>query len=239
MTFRELVDAVGGSLALQLGLDLESDEALERWLWGSALAAGRGGETLAPDAYRALEARDWLGPESLAGAPLVSLADALAAAGVPKADVAAVQLHALAVSTTETPLARIFAEADDLASLGGRLTRLAPGFGPTAVARFLRPLRDRFPVVDALPLAREAAAAAVHLGWLDADADLEFAPGTLRAAIRDEADPPAFVEIEAALERLGRASCARSRRSRCPLGVRCPVADSASTSGVASFGVSD
>jgi hypothetical protein len=163
----------------------------------------------------------------------------LARAGVAKADVAAIQLQTLAAAVLEADLERITAEAESLDALGARLVRLAPGFGPTAAARFLRPLRERFPVADELPLAREAAAAGVHLGWLDADGDLELAPGTLRAALCREQGPPAFRDVEAALERLGRASCTRRRPTRCPLAERCPALHSQSAVGVASLWVSD
>jgi endonuclease III len=239
LTLEELVERLGGHAAAGLGIGLETPGGLERWLWVAALASGRAGEVGAVAAYRALEAAELVEPAALAQAPLVTLADALAGAGAPKADALAVQLQTLAGAVCDVRLEQIAAEAEDLSALGGRLVSLAPGFGPTAAARFLRPLRDRFPVVEELPLAREAAAAGAHLGWLDADVDLELATGTLRAALREEARGPDFRDVEAALERLGRTSCTRRRPARCPLADRCPALDSRTAAGVASFQVND
>jgi len=239
VNFRELVAQLGGHTASSLGIDLESGPGLECWLWVAALASGRAGEPVAAAAFRVLEASELIEPSALARAPLVALCDVLAGAGVAKADVAAIQLQTLAKALHGRDLERITAEAESLGTLGGSLVALAPGFGPTAASRFLRPLRERLPIADELPLTREAAAAGVHLGWLDADGDLELAPGTLRAALRQEPDGPAFRDVEAALERLGRASCTRRRPTRCPLAERCPALHSESAAGVASLGVSD
>ncbi len=117
---------------------------------------------------------------------------------------------------------RLAHSADNLEELGGRLAALASGFGTASVTRFLRPLRDRWVEASELPLHPSALAAAVHLGWIDANTDPDVALGALRGYIATTATPPAFRDLEAALERLG-AWCRRNRTKTCPLGDICPA----------------
>ncbi len=119
-------------------------------------------------------------------------------------------------------LERLVHSADNLEELGGRLAALASGFGTASVTRFLRPLRDRWVEASELPLHPSALAAAVHVGWIDASTDPDVALGALRGYIATTATPPAFRDLEAALERLG-AWCRRNRTKTCPLGDICPA----------------
>jgi hypothetical protein len=53
--------------------------------------------------------------------------------------------------------------------------------------------------------------------------DEEGEPSSLRSYLaRSEDDAPPFADVEAALERLGAASCLRGRVKSCPLGAECP-----------------
>ena len=97
------------------------------------------------------------------------------------------------------------------------------GIGRATVLRFLRPLRETVGGAREVPLAPAARAAAIHLGWIDESDDEEGEPVSLRARIaRDDDDAPPFADVEAALERLGAASCLRGRVKSCPLGAECP-----------------
>jgi hypothetical protein len=114
------------------------------------------------------------------------------------------------------------AQSEQLEDLAARLARLAPGFGAASVARFLRPLRDRWVQASEIPLHPAARAAAVHLGLLAEGEDEEGEPGALRATIRDDPEPPSLADTEAALTRIGSVACSKNRTSRCPLGDACP-----------------
>ena len=45
----------------------------------------------------------------------------------------------------------------------------------------------------------------------------------VRALVDRAGSPPHMIDIEAALERIGRRACLRGRVSRCPLGSDCPL----------------
>jgi hypothetical protein len=91
------------------------------------------------------------------------------------------------------------------------------------VARFLRPLRERWPAAREVPLSPAARAAALHLGLLREGEDEEGEPGALRAALLRWPEAPALADAEAALARLGERACLRGRTARCPLGADCPA----------------
>jgi hypothetical protein len=224
---RGLVTLLGGEPAAGLGLDLAREEDLAAWLVAACLLAGRVEEGRAAVAFRALCARGLASPASLAAAEPVALAASLAAAGHPAPDRCAPTLVRLgralaALGGGGAALGRLAAEAEGFEALATRLARLAPGFGPAGVLRFLRPLRDRWPAAREVPLAPEARAAARHLGLLREGEDEEGEPGALRAALARIPGAPAVADVEAALARLGARSCLRERPERCPLGADCP-----------------
>jgi hypothetical protein len=205
------------------------DGDLDRWLvicclMGSALDASQ----LAASA-KALETAGLATPGAIAKAGGSAIELALVAAQHPKAEASANLLARVAAALEERyggSLAALGREADDLEDLAGRLLGLASGFGRAAVLRLLRPLRGVWPLADEVPLDPRARAAALHLGWIQGSEDEEGAPGALRRRLRcfevEGRNPTQLCDVEAALERLGRASCLRERGERCPLGSRCP-----------------
>jgi hypothetical protein len=234
------VDRLGPHPATTVGLgpDPEDDGELTAWwMLACLLDTRRPGDEAALAAYRTFEARDALDPESWASTGPELLTAWLEEAGHPRAEAVAAVLWRGGRALVEHhggSLVRLARECDDLEQLGGRLAALAPGFGRGAVARFLQPLRGAWAAAAELPLDPAARAAAVHLGWLDEGEDEESGPGTLltRLAHMDESglapdDPqPRWVDVEAALGRLGRRACLRERVGRCPLGPACPRAGS-------------
>jgi len=118
---------------------------------------------------------------------------------------------------------QLAADALDLADLGGRLVRLAPGFGSATALRFLRPLRGILRAAAETPLDRPSRAAAIHLGWSNEGEDEEGAPGSLAAELQRQDDAPDLADVEAALSRLGARACLRGRVRACPLGDACPA----------------
>lgn len=222
-SFRSIVEEFGGEGAEKLGLDLDSPGGRSGWLLASTLL-DRSGE---PDAraFAALVAHGLADPASLTACETQRLAGVLEQAGRAAGERDAARLLRLArgLAARGGSLERLAGEADDLAGLGEALVRLAPGFGPAAALRFLRPLRARWPAARETPLDPDARAAAVHLGFLAEDADLEGEPASLAAALRRDPHAPTLEQLEAALARLGHAACRRERPARCPLGGRCPL----------------
>jgi len=220
------VERLGPHPAAALGIDPCDEEGAGRWFIAACLLAGRAGAAAASDAYRAL-ARDGLpSPREIAKADAARIAQRLAEAGYPKPEVAAQKLSrasAALVGRWGGSLFALAASADDLADLGDRLARLAPGVGPATVALFLRPLRDAWISARELPLSPAARAAALHVGLLREGEDEEGEPGALRAALAAQPDAPPLRDAESALERLGRRACLRQRVSSCPLGGDCPA----------------
>jgi endonuclease III len=221
-----VVARLGGHAAGDLGLDLEDAGDRTRWLFAACLLAERVGEDAARDAWRNLAARGLDVPERLAASEPASVEAALAGVRLPRPEVTARKLVRVARALAAGHGGSIDALADealDFEELAGRVARLAPGVGAATVLRFLAPLRDRWAAARAAPLSPAARAAAVCLGVLSEGQDEEGEPGALRAALREAEDAPALADLEAALERLGRAACRRGRPARCPLRERCPA----------------
>lgn len=223
---REIVGRLGGHPAARLGLDLEDDGDAFRWLAAACLLSGRVSEERALEAWHALDAEGGTALAALAGASPQRVAATLEKARIPRPERPALLLVRLARALRERhggSLHRLLSGADDLPAAGAALVGLAPGLGPATALRFLRPLRETLAVAREVPLAPAALAAARDLG-LAGESD-EGAPDALLAAAASDGPPAprtAVADLEAALERLGRLSCAAGRPERCPLGDLCP-----------------
>jgi hypothetical protein len=234
---RDLVLRLGPHPARRAGLDPTSDADALRWLALALLLSLRAREEQALAALEAL-AGELAGAQALAAADATRVAGALERAGVPRPERAAALLLRACRAFAERfqgSIARLAAGADDLASLGARVTALASGLGVATAARFLRPLRERIAPARELPLLPAARAAALHLGWIEPGDDEEGEPSLLRARVARSPDAPPFCDVEAALERLGAAACLRGRAGRCPLGSDCPLRGGDAVSSVGGF----
>jgi len=221
---REIVERLGPHPARALGLDLDDEADLFRWLVLACLLGGRGSEEQALAAFRALEAEGLCTLDALARAEAGRVALPLAEARATRPERPALLLTRLARRLADTgpgALAEIGRGADDLDALGTALVGLAPGLGPATALRFLRPLRERWSGAREVPLLDAARAAAQHLAWID-EGD-ETGAEALETVCRADAEPPDLADLEAALERLGRLACAPGRPERCPLAGLCPV----------------
>jgi hypothetical protein len=221
----DLVAQFGGHPAGELGIDLEASDGPGRWLVAACLYGGRIDAKIALAAARALDAAGLADPKSVAAERPEALEALLLGAGYPAADVTAYKLwracDSLAIHHGGS-LDSLAAQSDQLEDLAGRLARLAPGFGAASVARFLRPLRDRWIQAREIPLHPAARAAAIHLGLLTEGEDEEGEPGALRAALREDPAQPSLADVEFALTQIGTVACSKNRTARCPLGDACP-----------------
>ena len=233
MKASDLVARFGGHPAGKLGIDLEASDGPGRWLVAACLYGGRIDPDLALAAARALDAAGLADPKSVAAARPEALEALLIGAGYPAPEGAAYKLWRACDSLATHhggSLDSLAAQSEQLEDLAGRLARLAPGFGRASVARFLRPLRDRWIQAREIPLHPAARAAAVHLGLLTEGEDEEGEPGALRAALREDLAQPSLADVEFALTQIGTVACSKNRTARCPLGDACPRrADDAQT----------
>jgi hypothetical protein len=236
---RGAVVRLGRHPAALAGLDLSVAGDRARWLVLARLLSERAREEVALTAYARLAADPGTDPDALAAAGPARVAAALAGAGVAKPEALAPVLCRAAIALCERhrgDLDALAAQCDGLEQLGGALAALAPGLGTASVLRFLRPLRDAWSAARETPLAEPTRAAAIHVGLLTESEDLEGEPAAFRAACARAVPELAPVDVEAALERLGSASCRqvsrsepeasedqrRGRIARCPLGADCP-----------------
>jgi hypothetical protein len=229
----DLVAQLGGHPAGELGIDLEASDGPGRWLVAACLYGGRIDPDLALAAARALEAAGLADPKSVAAERPEALEALLLGVGYPSAEGTAYKLWRACDSLATHhggSLDSLAAQSEQLEDLAGQLARLAPGFGAASVARFLRPLRDRWIQAREIPLHPAARAAAIHLGLLAEGEDEEGEPGALRAALCNDPARPSLADVEFALTRLGTVACSKNRIARCPLGEACPRrADEAQT----------
>ena len=228
----QLRERLGDPPWIRLGIDLEAPAGRQRWWCWSRIASERDAEAKREAAWRRLEERWGCAPRALVAAGAPALAESLAGCGLRKADGVAgslVRAAASLVTHCDGDLERLASEAGDLEELGAGLVRLAPGFGPATVLRFLRPLRRVWPAAAETPLSPAAHAAAAHLGWVPDGSDPSDGPESFLRACEDRADWH-FASAEYWLETLGARACARGRSDRCWLGDDCPVAATSSTS---------
>ena len=219
-----LVSQLGPHPASALGLELDRD--LGRWLVASGLLGGRTREAVALDAFRRLARAGLAAPAPLARAGFAEVQRCLEEAGVPKSEAVAAVLGRVCASLVQKhggSIDGLVGGADGLEDVARRLSQLGAGFGKAAVLRFLTPLRDRWSATCDLPSSSAVLAAGQDLGWISSTQDEEGAPASL-ARLASTAAGVATRDLEAALEKLGRAACLRGRPDRCPLAGSCPKA---------------
>ena len=210
--------------ALGFDLDTDADTDLGRWLVASILLGGRTPDAVALDAFRRLNGEGLGIPIPVARAGFADVHRCLAEAEVPKSEAVAAVLVRVCTALAQRhdgSIDHLVAGADGLEELAGRLSRLGAGFGKAAVLRFLTPLRDRWSAAGDLPASSAVLAAGQDLGWISPTQDEEGAASSL-ARNASKADGVRLRDVEAALEKLGRAACLRGRVERCPLAAECP-----------------
>lgn len=226
-----LVSRLGAHPATRLGLDLDGDDAqLGAWLVACVLLGGRTREDAALAAFGRLRARAAHTPAAACALGPDGLQPLLEASAIPKSEAVAAVLFRVCrglVRDYEGNVERLARRAESLEDLAARLGRLGAGFGGAGVMRFLTPLRQRWSLAHDLPASPAVAAAAEHLGLVADRSDVESAPAAIARWLRDEHAPPdvpaaGVRDVEAALDRLGRAACLRERSDRCPLDAACP-----------------
>lgn len=221
-----LVNRLGPHAASALDLDLDLDEGLGHWLVASVLLGGRTREAVALDAFRRLAREGLAAPADIARAGFANVQRCLEEAGVSKSESVAAVLVRVCTALVRVhggSIDGLVGGADGLDDLAQRLSQLGAGFGKAAVLRFLTPVRERWSASRDLPTSPAVLAAGRDLGWIPATQDEEGAPASLARRASASGDVSTR-DLEAALEKLGRAACLRERPDRCPLAGSCPKA---------------
>lgn len=173
---RHVVRLVGGRYSTEAGIDVDAGDAeVERWFLAATLFGARISAAIAQRTFRVLDRSGLVRVGDARHIPWDDLVAMLDAGGYARYDFrTASRLHALAGVVDER-------YGGEVAAIGRRfrtylLLRDAldalPGWGPTTVELFLRELRGVWPGADP-PLDPRAAAAASHLGLLDAGVDVD------------------------------------------------------------------
>jgi hypothetical protein len=222
----EIIGQFGGHPIRELGIDLEACGGIERWLVASCLFVGRVPEQVSLSAFRALDEGGFTIPLFIAKQSALEIESLLLSVNYPTPDTSAYKLWRVCETLCDRhggSLSALVAEADGLEELAARISKLAAGFGASAVAGFLRPLRDHWSQAQEIPLHPAALAAACHLGLIAEGQDSEGEPGALRAALLRDPSEPSLADAEFALTRLGKQACLRNATKRCLLGAHCPA----------------
>lgn len=228
-----IVERLGPHSASAVGLELDADRGgsdtdLGRWLVLCILLGGRTAESAARDAYRLLDEAGLAAPDAIASAGVTAVFTCLGESELKKTEVVAAVLFRVASNLASRhggSVEQLAGGADDLEDLARRLASLGSGFGKAAVFRFLTPLRDRWSAAGDLPASPGVLHAGIDLGILSETHDEESAPGALAQWLARNESEGAHVpvrDLEAALDRLGRAACSRERTDRCLLREQCP-----------------
>jgi endonuclease III len=221
-----LLGKVPGSFSRELGIEVaQGPIERQKWFLAAILFGARISGSLAARTYRVFAREGVVTPAAILETGWEGLVALLDAGGYARYDFkTATKLLTIMETLTRDyggDLERLAACARDPADLEGRLIALGKGVGPATVNIFLRELRGVWPLAQPAlsPLARLAAE---HLNLLP--------PGLHPSAALEElirrwqAGPvpgASFVDLEAALVRLGRDYCRKVRPRPCPMGQVC------------------
>jgi endonuclease III len=213
-----------GRFATELGIDVQAGpEERQKWFLAAILYGARISGNLAARTYRVFRDKGVYTPEAILEQGWDNLVVLLDAGGYARYDFKTATKLLKVMNTLKEQyhgsLERLHEVAADGPDLEKRLQDLAPGIGPATANIFLRELRGVWAKANP-PLSPLAQLAGEHLGLVPPG----LSPGEALAALeaewrRQPTLPHDFVDLEAALVRLGRDHC------RKPPGPPCPMAD--------------
>ncbi len=222
----ELLSRVKGRFSAELDIRVETGpEERQKWFLAAILFGARISGQIAARTYRVFAAHGIISPEAILAQGWDNLVTLLDEGGYTRYDYkTATKLLKVMASLQEQyggKLERLAEISKDYDDLERRLRALAPGLGPATVNIFLRELRGIWPLATP-PLSPLAHLAAEHLTLLPPGLDGVAALKTLTA--QWSAQPVGghdFVDLEAALVRLGRDYCRKPNCQACPMGNYC------------------
>jgi endonuclease III len=220
----KLIDSLGGRYSRQLGIDLTgaASRQIFRWFLASKLFGARISSDIAMRTYREFEKNGVTTPQSILSTGWDGLVKILDNGGYARYDFStATKLLSIMNDLIENyggDLNALHQKAADERDLERRLKELGKGIGGVTVNIFLRELRGVWPKAKPV-LSPLVVLSARHLGImkqktvaLDA---LEKFWASNKVSYRD------FTDFEAALLRLGKDYCKKSRCNHCPMQLEC------------------
>lgn len=228
---RTLIRELGQRFSKKLGIDLETGKSSEifKWFFASTLFGARITEKIAVNTYREFEMRNLLTPSKITKRGWDGLVEVLDEGGYVRYDFKTATKLLEVMGALEKrykgDLNNLHKAASGPRDLEERLMSLGKGIGPVTVNIFLRELRGIWEKADPMPQ-ELVVQASRNLGFTKlAGKDEKERVLTLKrlkdvwgqSGIKEGS----FIDLEAALVRLGRDFCRKKRCKTCPVRVRC------------------
>lgn len=222
----KLIDATGGRFSRELGIDLSVGDGGEifKWFLASKLFGARISSQIAIKTYKEFEAEGVTTPEMILKIGWDGLVQILDSGGYARYDFSTATKLLEIVNDLEKnyggDLRQLHDQSTDEKELERRLKDLGKGIGDVTVNIFLRELRNIWNKANPQPCTMVKLAAR-HLGLLQPG---ENALKALKEAWEaGKVRGSDFCDFEAALLRLGKDYCKRSRCNICPLKEICKM----------------
>ena len=224
ISIEKLINKVGGRFSSELGIDLSGGDPAElfKWFLASKLFGARISSHIAMKTYKEFEARGATTAEMILKTGWDGLVHILDSGGYARYDFSTATKLIAIMNDLEKDyggdLKQLHDESADEEELERRLKGLGKGIGDVTVNIFLRELRNIWEKADPQPCTLVKLAAR-HLGFLR---PRENALKVLKEAWEARKVPGRdFCDFEAALLRLGKNYCKRSRCDICPMEEEC------------------
>ncbi|MBE9536681.1 MAG: hypothetical protein IMF07_05825 [Proteobacteria bacterium] len=224
ISIEKLIGATGGRFSSELGIDLSGADSVEifKWFLASKLFAARISSHIAMNTYRGFEARNLTTARAILEIGWDGLVSVLDSGGYARYDFSTATKLLAIMNDLEKDysgdLNQLHDRSIDEEDLEMRLKGLGKGIGDVTVNIFLRELRNVWKKADPLP-SEFVRLAAKNLGLLR---PRENALKTLKELWdREKVGGRDFCDFEAALLRLGKDYCKRSKCGTCPVEAVC------------------
>jgi len=232
---RTLVKELGQRFSKKLGIDLESKRSPEifKWFFASILFGARITEKIVVNTYREFEARNLLTPNKILKTGWDGLVEALDEGGYVRYDFKTatklLEVMGALVKRYGGDLNNLHMAASGPRDLEERLMSLGKGIGPVTVNIFLRELRGIWEKADPMPQ-ELVVQASRNLGFTklagrDEEEKLLILKGLKDVWRRSGIKEGSFIDLEAALVRLGRDFCRKKRCRICLVSVHCKASE--------------
>jgi endonuclease III len=228
---RTLIRELGERFSKKLRIDLETKKSSEifKWFLASILFAARITEKIALNTYREFEARNLLTPSKILKMGWDGLVEVLDEGGYVRYDFKTATKLLEVMGTLEKryegDLNNLHKAASDSRDLEEILMNLGKGVGPVTVSIFLRELRGIWEKADPMPQ-ELVIQASKNLGFTklagkDEKERLLILKQLENVWRQSGISKGSFIDLEAALVRLGRDFCRKKRCKICPVAVHC------------------
>lgn len=221
---KKLIDSVGGRYSSELGIDLSGadPEQIFKWFMASKLFGARISANIAIKTYREFERCGVTSPEKILKTGWDGLVKILDDGGYVRYDFSTatklLEIMKDLINNYDGDLNKLHESARDEKDIEDLLKGLGKGIGDVTVNIFLRELRTVWPKAKPVPSVMVKLAAG-HLGLTRPRENTLKALEKIWAQQRVRGKD--FCDFEAALLRLGKDYCKKSRHDVCPVRSEC------------------